>query len=143
MSTPTDQLWLAAEQEADNAEQRNAALWARCFAQAEGDASKAKALYMTERVRQIGGETATKQTNQNNEMGWLAKLGLILLVLVIGFFVLAALLPDDGSADKRAAIDICWKDQKNPALDPSTQRFVASTCQMMERDYKQQYGSEP
>lgn len=41
MSTSTDQLWLVAEQEADNAEERNPGLWARCFAQAEGDASKA------------------------------------------------------------------------------------------------------
>ncbi|EBN0460903.1 hypothetical protein ACSLNH_05245 [Comamonas kerstersii] len=143
MSTSTDQLWLVAEQEADNAEERNPGLWARCFAQAEGDASKAKALYMTERVRQLGGTAATKQTTQIHEMGWPAKLGLILLVLLIGFFALAALLPDNGSADKRAAIDMCWKDQKNPALDPSTQRFVASTCQVMEREYKQQYGSEP
>ena len=43
MSTSTDQLWLVAEQEADYAEERNPGLWARCIAQAEGDASKAKA----------------------------------------------------------------------------------------------------
>lgn len=143
MSTPTDQLWMSVEQEADNAQQRNPGLWARCFAQAEGDASKAKALYMTERVRQLGGAQAPQQPPTSNEMGWAAKLGLICMVLVIGFFALGALQPDDGSADKRAAIDTCWNEQKNPALDPATQRFVASTCQTLEREFKQQFGQQP
>lgn len=136
----TDALWMKAEQEADSAELRNAGLWARCFAQSGGDPAKAKAMYMTERMQQLG---ASPEQKADKSLGWGAWLGLTLLVLVVGFFALAALQPDDGSAGKRAAIDLCWKDHKNPALDPATLRFVANTCEMMEREYKQQYGSAP
>ncbi|WP_312566184.1 hypothetical protein [Comamonas sp.] len=91
---------------------------------------------MNERVSQITG-------GKSKEMGWLRWLGLTALVLVSGLFILAKLLPDDPSADQRAAIDLCWKDHQNPALDDATKRFVASTCQSMEADYLKKHGRNP
>lgn len=137
----SDAVWLTAELEAGDANQRNAGLWARCFAQAEGNEGKAKALYMTERVRQLGGSVAGQKSRG---LTWL-KYGLGGLVgLVIVFLVIASRLPDDnGRSDKRAVIDICWKDHKNPALDEATKRFVAKTCNGLVDEYRQQYGSNP
>lgn len=139
----SDSLWLSAEREADDKNQRNAGLWAKCFAQAEGDEGKAKALYMTERVRQLGGRVEDKKP-KSKPLAWL-KYGLGgFAALVVLFLVIASRLPDDnGRSDKRAVIDLCWQDHKNPALDEATKRFVAQTCNGLVDEYRQKYGSNP
>ncbi len=44
---------------------------------------------------------------------------------------------------KRMAIKQCWKDYERKSLDPSTKRFLASVCEKIERDFKQDYGVDP
>lgn len=139
----SDVLWLDAEREADEPTRRNAGLWARCFAEAEGNEGKAKALYMTQRVRQLGGNDVAKKT-KSRLVRWF-QYGVATLVLLIGAFLIFALaLPDDnGRAAKRAAIELCWQDHKNPALDESTKRFVAQTCNGMTSEYRAKYNGNP
>lgn len=43
----------------------------------------------------------------------------------------------------RRSIDLCWDEQKRKSLDPGTARFVASTCEMMENDFRAKYGHAP
>lgn len=142
MSSHTDQLWLSVEIEADNAQQRNAGLWARCFAQAEGNASKAKALYMTERVRQLSGSVELSKASKSSTR-WLLYIFWAIVFFVAFLLIVASRFPEDASVGQRAAIEICWRDQKNPALDETTKRFVATTCQGMEADYRRQHGRHP
>ncbi len=66
----------------------------------------------------------------------------------VGLFVAYAMLrtpsPEDAAKSRaRAAIGLCWEDQKRKSLDPATARFVASTCEQMERDFKSRYGVSP
>lgn len=73
---------------------------------------------------------------------WMWPLGLV------GLFVLYALLQtpsprDDAKGRERAAIRLCWEDQQRKSLDPATARFVAGTCEKMERDFKARYGVSP
>jgi hypothetical protein len=43
----------------------------------------------------------------------------------------------------RYGIDFCWSEHKRKSLDPSSQRFVASTCEMMEDKFTKKYGYRP
>lgn len=138
----SDALWLTAEREADDASARNQGLWAKCFAEAEGNESKTKALYMRERVRQLGGSVASAKTKSKG-LTWL-KYGLASLLLLVAFFLIIANRFDDGGrSDKRAAIDICWKDHQNSALDESTKRFIAQTCNGLTEEYRSRFGGNP
>lgn len=138
----SDALWLNAEREADDANARNKGLWARCFAQAEGDEAKAKALYMTERVRQQGGAISNAKP-KSKAAAWL-KYGLASLVLLAAFlFIIASRLPSDGQSESRAAIDLCWRDHKNQALDEQTKQFVAQTCNGLTEQHRAKFGSAP
>lgn len=50
------------------------------------------------------------------------------------------------TSDRRSdkdAIEYCWEEQKRKSLDPGSARFVASTCEFMELQYKQKYGRAP
>ena len=58
MSGGTD-LWARAMSEVEDAQQRDAGLWARCFAEADGDESRAKAAYIKVRVGQLSPKPAT------------------------------------------------------------------------------------
>jgi hypothetical protein len=139
----SDTLWLEAEREADEPSSRNAGLWARCFAQAEGDSGKAKALYMSERVRQMGGrEIKAKPQSQITSA---LKYGLALLVLMFAaVMVFGFMLPDNSEqSGQRAAIELCWKDHQNPALDEATKRFVAQTCNGLAAEYRAKYSTSP
>lgn len=46
-------------------------------------------------------------------------------------------------ARERAAIDMCWEEHERKSLDPATQRFVASTCEMMEDKFRKEHGVNP
>lgn len=65
----------------------------------------------------------------------------------VAFMIFGAILAGspEGKAKSQArdAISLCWKQQSDKALDPSTQRFVASTCEKMERDFRKKYGVDP
>lgn len=64
---------------------------------------------------------------------------LFLLMLVIGSIA----GPPDDRAQARGAIDLCWAEQKRKSLDPGSQRFIAGTCEMMERQFREKYGVAP
>ena len=138
----SDALWLSAEREADDVDARNKGLWAKCFALAEGDAAKTKALYMTERVRQLGGSIANAKPKSKG-VAWL-KYGLASLLLLVAFFlIIASRMDDGGRSEKNAVIDICWKDHQNPALDEATKRFIAQTCNGLAEEYRAKFGANP
>ena len=69
------------------------------------------------------------------------------LGLVAAFLLFGALVGNtpEGQAksQERRAIELCWDEQKRKSLDPGTQRFVASTCEMMERKFQEKYGVKP
>ena len=46
-------------------------------------------------------------------------------------------------AHARDAIQYCWDRQATKSLDPSTQRFVAATCESMEKKFRDDYGVDP
>ncbi len=43
----------------------------------------------------------------------------------------------------RGAIELCWKEQQRKSLDPATARFVASTCERMESEFRIKYKVNP
>lgn len=49
----TKDVWAEALSESENQEQRNSGLWARCFAQADGDENKARAAYIRIRAEEL------------------------------------------------------------------------------------------
>lgn len=49
----------------------------------------------------------------------------------------------DEQSRARAAIKLCWEEYERKSLDPQTKRFVASTCEMMERDFQKKFGRRP
>src|SRR5689334_14846068 len=61
------------------------------------------------------------------------------------FLLLGALVGNtpEGREKARAAIDLCWSEEKRKPLDPQSQRFVASTCEMMEREFTEKYHLSP
>lgn len=46
-------------------------------------------------------------------------------------------------ASERAAIDLCWQDQRRKSLDAGTAQFVAGACEMMEDRFRQKWGRNP
>ena len=69
---------------------------------------------------------------------------MLVLVLVVVFFMRfgnSEVAKDKGI--KRMAIEQCWKDYERKSLDPETKRFIASSCEKIESDFKQQYGIDP
>jgi hypothetical protein len=38
---------------------------------------------------------------------------------------------------------LCWEQQSRKSLDPGSARFVASTCENMERDFRGKYNLNP
>lgn len=65
--------------------------------------------------------------------------GLFLLLLVIG----ALSGPPSERQTAQLAIELCWKEQSKKSLDPGSQRFIAGSCEMMEREFRAKYGAAP
>lgn len=71
-------------------------------------------------------------------------LGLFLVLMVrMGPDAPKASSGNDEKSNARSAISLCWEDYKKKSFDPSTQRFVAGTCEMMERRFTEKYGNTP
>lgn len=66
-------------------------------------------------------------------------------VAAIGaLFLIGALSGPASEKDiAREAIKLCWSDQSKKSLDPGTARFVASTCEKMETEYKARWNANP
>jgi len=73
-------------------------------------------------------------------MGWF--FGGLILVFIIWAGIKGA-TTNDGRDEAREAIKLCWSEQGRKSLDPATARFVASTCEMMEREFQKKYGVSP
>jgi len=69
-------------------------------------------------------------------------LGLVAGFLVLGAIVGASADGKERSIDRRA-IELCWDEQQKKSLDPGSQRFIASSCEMMERQFQEKYGIRP
>lgn len=149
MTQSDDSLWAEVAREVDDESRRNAGLWARCFSTSDGDTAKAKARYMNARMQQMGraptaaaapASAPAPNAKSNPVLRWV--LGIISIVGAgfVALVVMGTMIPDDESSVDRAAIDMCWSEHKNSELDSGTRRFVADTCNMMEREYKQKYG---
>ena len=75
---------------------------------------------------------------------WVVGVPVALFVAFMIFFATLANSPEDqAQLQARDAISLCWKQQSDKALDPGTQRFVASTCEKMEHDFRDKYGFNP
>lgn len=74
------------------------------------------------------------------------------IAIVVGalilLFVIYAVLHEQTPQEKEMAsagysIDYCWDEQKKKSIEPELARFVASTCEKMESDFKSKYGRNP
>ena len=64
---------------------------------------------------------------------------------LVGVFLLGSgqSVARDEQSRARTAIKLCWEEYERKSLDPQTKRFVASTCEMMERDFQKKFGRKP
>lgn len=75
---------------------------------------------------------------------WLLAIPVVLLALFLAYGATVSSTPEGRARSvDRDAISSCWQQQKDPSLDPATQRFVAKTCEKMETDFRAQYGVDP
>jgi uncharacterized protein (UPF0212 family) len=103
--------------------------------------------------KECGGDTSTKASacpkcgaKIPRAKWWLwVPLGLVALLFVFVVFVVVVGNSTEVTAkgNARRAIGSCWKEQKRKSLEPSMQRFVASTCEMMEKKFTEEYGVNP
>jgi len=77
-------------------------------------------------------------------MRWLIiLLGVPAAILLFIYMVGSKPVPPDEKSRSRKAIALCWEEHERKSLDPPTKRFVASTCEMMERDFVAKYRHKP
>ena len=72
--------------------------------------------------------------------------GLFVLMMIVGTWASSSSSSSGASGSKsndRAAIKLCWEQQSRKSLDPGSARFVASTCENMERDFRGKYNLNP
>ncbi|WP_157667594.1 hypothetical protein [Comamonas serinivorans] len=135
-------LWAEALAEAEDPEKRQAGLWARCFAEAGGDESKAKAAYVSARVA-----PETPQAVQPKKGGlwkWVIGVPAVLLIAFLGLGVVAGRSPEaKAKAETREAISYCWEDQKKKSLDPTSARLIAQVCENLEEEFLLKWGHKP
>lgn len=74
---------------------------------------------------------------------------------ILGGVVLGAVLlfawamqrSDDPTASQvsrdRLAIELCWKDYEKKSLTPADKRFIASTCEMLEGEFRGKWRRSP
>lgn len=147
--------WAAAMKEAESPEDRDPALWAKCFAESEGDEQRAKAAYM--RAKVAGGtppsataaaeEPPAAKPRKKRLLPWWGWVLLAPVIAIGGLMLIGALMPDNPERDARwraqDAIKLCLSEQGRKSLDASTARFVAGACEKMERDYEAKWGRKP
>lgn len=65
------------------------------------------------------------------------------LTIVFGALAIAGSRGSEERSNERGAIDLCWKDYERKSFDPETKRFIAGTCEMMERKFTEKHGVKP
>lgn len=68
-------------------------------------------------------------------------IGLFVFMMIVGNLTSNA--PMDTKTRDREAIKLCWEEQSRKSLDPATARFAASTCEMMEREFRGKHNAQP
>lgn len=68
---------------------------------------------------------------------------IVIGVAVVLFLGVGVIFGDKDKQRARDAIDLCWKEQSRKSLSPGEARFVASTCELMEGDFRKKYGHAP
>lgn len=141
--------------EAESPADRDPALWAKCFAESEGDEQRAKAAYMRAKVAGSTPPSAAAAVEEppaakprkKRLLPWWGWVLLAPVIAIGGLMLTGALMPDNPERDARwraqDAIKLCWSEQGRKSLDASTARFVAGTCEKMERDYEAKWGRKP
>jgi len=70
-----------------------------------------------------------------------------LLALPVLFFIWAmARTPspeEKARSSARAAIDLCWKEQKKKSNDAQDAQFIAGACELMESRFEDEFGRKP
>lgn len=152
--------WAAALEEAESPADRDPALWARCFAENEGDEARAKAAYVRARVAASApppaappvvaaaeAPLAAQPARRKRLLPWWGWVLLTPVIAIGALLLIGALMPDNPERDARwraqDAIKLCWTEQGRKSLDVATARFVAGTCEKMERDYEAKWGRKP
>lgn len=115
---------------------------------------KCKAIFSDDGWRPIAGgaSTAAKVENASTSVEksgsslwkWLfgVPIGGFVLLMIVG--ACAGNTPDGKERQaSRDAISLCWSEQGRKSLDSGTARFVASTCEKMESDYRAKWGRNP
>lgn len=67
---------------------------------------------------------------------------------LVGLFIVMAMLgqadpQSEAKSKARAGIDICWKDYERKSLTEAEKRFIANTCEMMEKKFSDTYHTKP
>jgi len=69
------------------------------------------------------------------------------LGLIAAFFIFAMIIGSSPEAqqrqEERISIELCWRSQKDPAFEGSTQQFIAGACKKMEADFRAKHGLNP
>lgn len=77
---------------------------------------------------------------------WKVVLGIPVAVFAM-FFIYGIFASQSPKAQEkfsaREHIEACWKEQARKSFDPATARFVAGTCEMLEREFFTKYGHKP
>jgi len=77
-------------------------------------------------------------------MRWfLALLGVPAAILFFLYMVGGSAPPPDDKSRARSAIRLCWQEYERKSIDPPTKRFIASSCEMMERDFVAKFKHKP
>ncbi|NBM98599.1 hypothetical protein [Proteus sp. G2660] len=75
------------------------------------------------------------------------KLLLIVIVLIVAFLGYGAIMSSTPEGKEKAkarnAIDYCWKEYDKKSITNEQRRFIASTCEKMESDFRSRYGVNP
>lgn len=66
-----------------------------------------------------------------------------LLLVFVAWAAIKGATTDDGRDQARAAIKMCWEEQRRASHAPAEARFAAGACEMMERDFEGRYGVRP
>jgi len=115
---------------------------------------KCKAIFSEDGWRPVpAGETnapkadvARRKESRSGSSWWKWLLGVpvggFVLMMVVGSC--AGNTPDGRERQaSRDAISLCWSEQARKSLDSGVARFVASTCEKMESDYRTKWGRNP
>lgn len=126
--------------------ERLAALRDRGVLSAE-EFDRAKAKILDAPVTPQPAEAIPSAAKQKEGMPFIGKAVLVIGGLFGAILIFSVMGRNSGQAEPEAAlrggIALCWKDYERKSLSASDKQFVASTCERMERDYRQKYGREP